>query len=75
VIQIATHNSAVFLGKADQMGSIDVGQRADMVLLGKDPTVDIHNTKSILFVMKDGHLVDESQLPLAGGKQPRRFNP
>lgn len=74
VIEIATHNSAVFLGKADQMGSIDVGQLADMVLLSKDPSVDIHNTKSIVFVMKDGQIIDESQLPLAGGKQARRFS-
>ena len=73
VIQIATHNSAVFLGKADQMGAIDVGQLADMVLLSKDPSVDIHNAKAIVFVMKDGRIIDESQLPLAGGKQPRRF--
>jgi imidazolonepropionase-like amidohydrolase len=74
VIQIATHNSAVFLGKADQMGSIDTGQLADMVLLAKDPTADIHNTKSILFVMKDGQIIDESKLPLAGGPQKRRFS-
>jgi imidazolonepropionase-like amidohydrolase len=44
VIRIATYNSAVFLGKADQLGSVDAGK-----------------------------LVDESQLPLAGGKQKRRF--
>jgi imidazolonepropionase-like amidohydrolase len=73
VIQIATHNSALFLGKADQMGSIDTGQLADMVLLSKDPTADIKNTKSIVFVMKDGQIIDESKLPLAGGKQARRF--
>jgi imidazolonepropionase-like amidohydrolase len=74
VIQIATHNSAVFLGKADQMGAIDTGQLADMVLLSKDPSVDINNAKAIVFVMKDGKIIDESQLPLAGGKQPRRFS-
>ena len=74
VIQIATHNSAVFLGKADQMGAIDTGLLADMVLLTKDPTADIHNTKSILFVMKDGQIIDESKLPLAGGARKRRFS-
>ena len=74
VIQIATHNSAVFLGKAEQMGAIDTGQLADMVLLSKDPTADIRNTKSILFVMKDGQIIDESKLPLAGGAQKRRFS-
>jgi len=73
VIQIATHNSAVFLGKADHMGSIETGQLADLVMLSKDPTADIKNTKSILFVMKGGQIIDESKLPLAGGQQPRRF--
>jgi imidazolonepropionase-like amidohydrolase len=73
VIQIATYNSAVFLGKADQLGSVEVGKLADLVLLSKDPMADINNAKSIVFVMKNGELVDESQLPLAGGNQKRRF--
>jgi imidazolonepropionase-like amidohydrolase len=74
VIRIATYNSAVFLGKADQLGSVDTGKLADLVLLSKDPTVDINNAKSIVFVMKNGQMIDESQLPLAGGKQKRRFS-
>jgi imidazolonepropionase-like amidohydrolase len=73
VIRIATYNSAVFLGKADQLGSIDTGKLADLVLLSKDPTADINNAKSIVFVVKAGRIIDESELPLAGGKQPRRF--
>jgi imidazolonepropionase-like amidohydrolase len=73
VIKIATYNSAVFLGKADQLGSVEAGKLADLVLLSKDPTADINNAKSIVFVMKNGQLVDESLLPLAGGKQKRRF--
>jgi imidazolonepropionase-like amidohydrolase len=73
-IRIATYNGAVFLGKADQLGSVDAGKFADLVLLAKDPTVDIDNAKSIVFVMKNGRLIDESQLPLAGGRQKRRFN-
>jgi imidazolonepropionase-like amidohydrolase len=73
VIRIATYNGAVFLGKADQLGSIDTGKLADLVLLSKDPTADINNAKSIVFVMKGGRIIDESQLPLAGGRQTRRF--
>lgn len=72
-LRIATYNSAVFLGKADQLGSVDRGKLADLVLLSKDPTLDINNAKSILFVMKGGQMIDESQLPLAGGRQKRRF--
>jgi imidazolonepropionase-like amidohydrolase len=73
VIRIATYNSAVFLGKSEQLGSIDTGKLADLVLLSRDPTVDINNAKSIVFVMKNGQIIDESQLPLAGGRQKRRF--
>jgi imidazolonepropionase-like amidohydrolase len=73
VIRIATYNGAVFLGKADQLGSIDTGKLADMVLLSQDPTIDINNAKSIVFVMKNGQIIDESQLPLAGGRQKRRL--
>ena len=63
----------MFLGKADQLGSVETGKVADLVMLSKDPTADINNAKSIMFVMKNGKLIDESQLPLAGGRQQRRF--
>jgi imidazolonepropionase-like amidohydrolase len=72
-LRIATYNSAVFLGKAAELGSIDKGKLADLVLLSRDPTIDIDNTKSIVFVMKGGLIVDESRLALAGGQQKRRW--
>ena len=75
VIRIATYNGAVFLGKADQLGSIESGKLADLVLLSRDPCADIDNAKSIVFVMKDGRIIDESELPLAGGRQERRLAP
>ena len=73
VIRIATYNSAVFLGKADQLGSVQPGRLADLVVLNADPGVSIDNAKAIAFVMKNGEIVDESKLPLAGGKQHARF--
>lgn len=75
VIRIATHNSALLLGKADSLGSVEEGKLADLVLLNSDPTADIDNTADIALVMKGGEIVDESKLPLPGGKQPRRFTP
>ena len=73
VITIATYNSAVFLGKADQLGSVQPGRLADLVVLDADPGASIDNAKAIAFVMKNGEIVDESKLPLAGGKQRARF--
>jgi imidazolonepropionase-like amidohydrolase len=74
VIKAATFNGARFIGKQETMGSIEEGKLADAVLLSADPTRDINNCKSILLVIKGGQIVDESKLPLAGGRQPRRMN-
>ena len=73
VIKIATHNGAVFLGKADDMGSVEEGKLADLVLLNADPLKDIDNTRAIALVMKNGRIIDESTLPLAGGPVKRRY--
>jgi len=75
VIKIATHNGAVFLGKADDMGSVEEGKLADLVLLTADPLKDIDNTRAIALVMKNGQPIDESALPLAGGPVKRRLAP
>jgi len=73
VIKIATLNGAVFLGRADDLGSVETGKLADLVLLNSDPLANIDNSEDIALVMKNGTIVDESKLPLAGGPQKRRF--
>jgi imidazolonepropionase-like amidohydrolase len=74
IIKIATFNGARFLGKQEQMGSIEEGKTADAVLLSADPTADINNCKTIVAVMKAGEIIDESKLSLAGGPRPRRLH-
>lgn len=75
VLKMATLNGAVFLGKADRMGSVETGKLADLVLLNADPVADIGNVGDIALVIKAGTIVDESTLPLAGGVKPRRYTP
>jgi imidazolonepropionase-like amidohydrolase len=64
VIRIATLNGAIFLGKERELGSIEEGKIADLVLLAADPTADINNTKTIVQVIKGGRLIDRSKLNL-----------
>ena len=64
IVRIATLNGAIFLGKEREMGSIEEGKIADMVLLAADPTEDINNAKEILEVIKGGQIVDRSSLSL-----------
>jgi|GEM_PF-390414 len=73
VIKIATHNGAVFLGRADDMGSVQEGKLADLVLLNADPVANIDNAEDIALVMKAGRIIDESTLPLSGGPVKRRY--
>jgi hypothetical protein len=72
IVTIATLNGARHLGKERDMGSIEPGKIADMLLLRADPTVDVNNMKQIVWVMKGGQLIDEDKLPLAGGPRPLR---
>ena len=61
---IATRNSARFLGKLDDLGTIEAGKLADLVLLTADPTADINNTKAIDTVVKNGQVIDRKKLQL-----------
>jgi imidazolonepropionase-like amidohydrolase len=64
VIKIATYHSAIFLGKEKELGTIEPGKLADLVILKADPTKDIDNAKQIDTVIKDGKIVDRSRLQL-----------
>lgn len=64
IIRIATLNGAIFLGKERELGSIEEGKIADMVLLAADPLADINNAKQIVEVFKAGRIVDRSRLNL-----------
>ena len=64
IIRIATLNGAIFLGKERELGSIEEGKIADLVLLAADPTMDINNAKQIVQVIKGGQLIDRSKLNL-----------
>ncbi len=64
IIRIATLNGAIFLGKEKELGSIEQGKMADLVLLGADPTQDIRNARQIVQVIKAGKVIDRSKLNL-----------
>ena len=68
IIRIATLNGAIFLGKERELGSIEEGKFADLVLLAADPTTDIRNARQIVRVIKGGRLIDRSQLDLPVNK-------
>ncbi len=56
VITDATHNAAEFL-RAKDLGTIERGKWADLVVLNKNPLDDIRNTREIEFVMIAGNRI------------------
>ncbi|HMB91014.1 MAG TPA: amidohydrolase family protein [Rhodothermales bacterium] len=54
VLQIATCHGAIALGVDDEVGTIAVGKRADLVVLAADPLMDIRNTQAVNLVLKNG---------------------
>lgn len=67
---IATRNGARALGKLEDLGTIEAGKLADLVLLRADPTKDINNAKMVDTVIKDGQVVDRSKLDLPVNRRP-----
>ncbi len=63
-IVIATRNAARALGRLDELGTIEAGKLADLVLLRADPTKDINNAKLVEMVIKNGQIIDRSKLDL-----------
>jgi imidazolonepropionase-like amidohydrolase len=61
-LQSATVRPAEYFSLQDEMGSIDVGKKADMVLLDANPLDDITNTKKISAVVTKGTLLTEEDL-------------
>ena len=62
VLRIATEQAAEGVGAEDELGTLETGKLADLVLLDKNPLEDIKNTQTIWRVIKGGWLFDPEKL-------------
>lgn len=62
VLQAATINAARALKKDEELGSIEAGKLADLVILSSSPLVDIRNAAKIEGVMIGGRLLGRNAL-------------
>ena len=61
-IQTATINPARFMGRQVTAGTIEVGKRADLVLLEADPLMDVRNTARIAAVIVRGKVRSKADI-------------
>lgn len=68
-IRMGTLNAAIVLNMDQEIGSIEEGKLADLVMLNADPLANINNIKKIHTVIKDGKIIDRSKLNLPINKK------
>jgi Tol biopolymer transport system component len=61
VLRLATLEAAKGIGVDSQIGSVEKGKIADLVLIDGDPLADISDTKKVAWVMKNGTVVWEKK--------------
>ncbi len=62
VLRAATLGSAEAIGRARDLGSLEPGKLADLVVLDQDPRLDVRALRAIREVMKNGRLYDAATL-------------
>ena len=62
-LQAATQSPAEFLDRLPTEGTVQVGKRANLVLLDADPLADISNTRRVAAVVVAGPVISRAELP------------
>ena len=65
-LRAATLNGARSLGLDKDVGSLETGKLADLIVLDANPLTDIKNTQSIRYVMVNGRMYDVSNMAQLG---------
>jgi imidazolonepropionase-like amidohydrolase len=75
-LRAATLNPAIYLALENELGTIEKGKLADLVLLDVNPLENIRNTKRIYAVVVNGRLFDRAKLNelLSGVQQAAETN-
>ncbi len=62
VLTSATRLSATWLGIESEVGTVEVGKRADLVLLDANPLSDVKNTRKIAGVFVNGYWLEKTKI-------------
>jgi imidazolonepropionase-like amidohydrolase/Tol biopolymer transport system component len=71
-LKCATINGAVYLGMDKQIGSLEKGKLADLIVLDKNPLDDIRNSETVKYTMINGRLYDAATMNEIGNYDNKR---
>lgn len=57
----ATRNAAAVCGAAADLGTVEVGKLADLIVVAANPLEDINNVRRLLLVLKEGRIVSDKR--------------
>ena len=71
-LKAATINAADYIGAGNDIGSLETGKLADLIVLDKNPLENIENTNTIEMVMINGRLYDADTMNEIGNRPKER---
>ena len=71
-LRAATLNGAQYLGMGNDIGSLETGKLADLIVLDKNPLEDIRHTESVIYTMVNGRLYDTETMNEIGNHEQER---
>jgi imidazolonepropionase-like amidohydrolase len=57
----ATKHAAAVCGVADELGTVECGKLADLIVVGANPLADINNVRKLQLVFKEGRIVSDKR--------------
>lgn len=72
IIRVATLNGAKYLGMDKDIGSLEVGKLADLLIIDGDPLKDIRQSDTVSQVMINGRLYDTASMNEVGARPKSR---
>jgi Tol biopolymer transport system component/imidazolonepropionase-like amidohydrolase len=71
-IRCATLYGAQYIGMDKDLGSLEAGKLADLIVMDKNPLDNIQNSETIRYVMKNGRLYDAETMDEIGNHPKKR---